>query len=642
MKIISRAIKIFFVLVFSAFIGVQTTNSILYAQGVTGEDLNAILGNVENFDSDSQCSPGAASVSTGAGNVSNLYILGDSITDGAASYYQTKLEAAGVEHTISAVSGRSWKTPGNPNAGSEGTTGTGQEALETDRDAVTAANGILVALGTNGYIGNNPIQEVIDAVRAINQTAPIFWINVANGPPGNSGVPDFNSQLNGLNGSAIQVIDWANVVDPGGDGTNNPAGLLADGTHPGADGYEQLSNLVVDTVTGAAPAPATTDPENPGSTGGSLSIANNTSYSGEQIWSDDLLAKVEQHRPFYEAAAEKAGIPWAMIAIVHKHETSLGRDNPANGQGIYQDFNNLNGPYPTGPVSDEEFQRQTDWAAELIKSKAAGNPAGLQDLAQGDAIKETFWGYNGKAGAYRQQAAALGYDPDTQGFEGSPYVMNKADAQRDPATAAPGTWGQIKRDRGPIEYPANNHFGSWVMYAAIAGISGGTGNGGNCGGATGVNTAGAPSAQRIIDIARQEFEAGGGRNMEADNSFHKYTLGNNEAWCADFASWVLKEAGTPLSGGWREDWQLPAVVGVKAWFEENGEWNAAGSGYTPRPGDLAIYLKGSGPYPSHVNIVIAVEGNQVTTIGGNESDGIRERTHDINASYFTGFGTKVQ
>lgn len=629
------------VLLTTAFVITLTLAPSSVVYGLLPEQRRLYDSGVYSFDLDNVCTPGSGSVNTSASNVNNLYILGDSITDGAASYYQAKLDEAGITHTISAVSGRSWKTPGNPAAGSEGTTGTGQAALEADRDAVTAANGILIALGTNGYIRNNPIQEVIDAVRAINQAAPIFWINVANGPPGNSGVPDFNSQLDGLNGSAIQVINWANVVDPGGDGTNNPNGLLADGTHPSEDGYEQLSDLVLDTIKGGAPGPSG-NPENPGSPGGELTIANNTAYNGEQIWSDDLLAKVEQHRPFYESAAQKAGIPWAMIAIVHKHETSLGRDNPANGQGIYQDFNNLNGPYPTGPVSDEEFQRQTDWAAELIKSKAAGNPAGLQDLAQSDAIKETFWGYNGKAGAYRQQAAALGYDPDTQGFEGSPYVMNKADAQRDPATAAPGTWGQIKRDRGPIEYPANNHFGSWVMYAAIAGISGGTSNGGNCAGATGVNTAGAPSAQKIIDIARQEFEAGGGRNMEADNSYHKYTLGRNEAWCADFASWVLKEAGTPLSGGWAEDWQLPAVVGVKAWFEENGEWNAAGSGYTPRPGDLAIYLKGSGPYPSHVNIVVAVEGNQVTTIGGNESDGIRERTHDLNASYFTGFGTKVQ
>lgn len=191
-------------------------------------------------------------------------------------------------------------------------------------------------------------------------------------------------------------------------------------------------------------------------------------YMNREIFNDAQLQIIKDNQPFYESAAKKAGIPWEMIAVIHYRETGLKRDNPSNNQGIYQDYAGKNGPYPTGPVDDAEFQRQTDWAAQFLKSKA-GARAG--DLAEEDdnAVKLAFFAYNGTAGAYIAQAKSLGFsDEEAAVGEGSPYVMNKADEKRDP-DSNPGGWGQIKSDGGGISYPANKDHGAYVMYAALKG-----------------------------------------------------------------------------------------------------------------------------------------------------------------------------
>lgn len=198
----------------------------------------------------------------------------------------------------------------------------------------------------------------------------------------------------------------------------------------------------------------------------------NVDYAGRAILTEAQLGAIELNRPFYERAAIAVDIPWQMIAVIHLRETGLERVNPSNGQGIYQFYDQRGGPYPTGPVSDSEFQRQTDLVADFIKGKAGANYPENQQLTAGaipDVIKDTFFSYNGRATVYEKQAEGLGFGPN-KGFEGSPYVMNIADAQRDPEVNQT-TWGQIKRDNGPIEYPANGDYGAFVTYAALAGIS---------------------------------------------------------------------------------------------------------------------------------------------------------------------------
>lgn len=364
----------------------------------------------------------------------------------------------------------------------------------------------------------------------------------------------------------------------------------------------------------------------------------NTDYAGNQVLSDAQFTAIKENQSFYEAAASDVGIPWQMIAVIHLRETGLKRVNPANGQGIYQFVSKQGGPYPSGAVDDTEFARQTKIAAEFIKGKAASNVQQNRTLdanATPEAVKDTFFSYNGRSAKYADQAASLGYDRSTQPYEGSPYVMNRADEKRDPAVNKT-TWGQVKRDFGPIEYPANNDYGAFVVYAALAGIA----PGGNCS-----NAVNGTVREKVVAIAKQELELWKSGQLKPGGDFKKYTGGASANWCAWFSSWVYNQAGYPISESAPEG-RVPAVTSIWDIGKAGGRFNfhAVGSGYTPRPGDLVIQKNNA----SHVNIVVAVEGNRITVIGGNQGgsgdmngyylrSSVTQYTMDINHAKNTGF-----
>ena len=215
----------------------------------------------------------------------------------------------------------------------------------------------------------------------------------------------------------------------------------------------------------------------------SLSLGKNLDYAGRAILTQGQIAKIAQNQPVYQEAANKVGIPWQMLAVVHLREHGLAVDNPNNltalqrkqggdpySNGAYQ---NLSNNLPVGPIDQAEYLRQSIQAAEFLKRKAESNYAGNKELkldSGPEVIKDTFFSYNGRAPVYEKQAASLGYDANTQGYEGSPYVMNKADEKRDPDVNKTG-WGQVKRDHGPIEYPANKDYGAYVVFAALTGAT---------------------------------------------------------------------------------------------------------------------------------------------------------------------------
>lgn len=199
----------------------------------------------------------------------------------------------------------------------------------------------------------------------------------------------------------------------------------------------------------------------------SSSAGENKDYAGNQVFTDDQWAKVQEYKPLYEKASQQQGdnIPWAVLAAIHVRESNLSRTNP-NGDGIFQI---LTLDVPTGHENtDAEFIEQAVAALNVFKDKLEG-----RDPSDDDNIKYAFFGYNGRAGVYKTQARDLGFtEEEANNGEGSPYVMNRADAKRDPTvepTKSNGTWGQIKRDYGPIEYPANSDYGAYVYYIAAGG-----------------------------------------------------------------------------------------------------------------------------------------------------------------------------
>jgi hypothetical protein len=96
---------------------------------------------------------------------------------------------------------------------------------------------------------------------------------------------------------------------------------------------------------------------------------------------------------------------------------------------------------------------------------------------------------------------------------------------------------------------------------------------------------------------------------------NKYTDSTLEYWCADFVSWVYKQAGTPFKGGSSGGWRIASVEGVQAYMERSGTFHTNGQDSPdPKPGDVYVINNGE-----HIGIVVKVEGNKLYAISGNTS-----------------------
>lgn len=204
----------------------------------------------------------------------------------------------------------------------------------------------------------------------------------------------------------------------------------------------------------------------------SLSGTLSKLYDGNEIISKSDLDKISANRSVYEKSASRYGFSWQLLATLHYRETSLRRYNPPNGQGVYQLYSYTNGGKNSnaftniGEVSEAEFQRQTDILAELLQKNYG---AGL-DLKTDDGIKTLLFRYNGTAKSYIAQARTLGFsETEAARGEGSPYVMNLADAKRD--SRKNPNWLMIKTDHGK---PSTSNLipGAFLIYSALGGSTG--------------------------------------------------------------------------------------------------------------------------------------------------------------------------
>ncbi|MGK8553110.1 DUF4226 domain-containing protein [Nocardia gipuzkoensis] len=133
------------------------------------------------------------------------------------------------------------------------------------------------------------------------------------------------------------------------------------------------------------------------------------------------------------------------------------------------------------------------------------------------------------------------------------------------------------------------------------------------------NTAGMSSAvQRAIQIAAGEL---GVREYAQNRVNRPYNI--NDAWCASFATWAWSQAGINVP------WTNKNAV-LSIWSDAQ-RMGLADRSSGARPGDLVI-LNGGG----HVGMVVARNGNTITTIEGNSSDAVQQRTYNVGASGMVG------
>ncbi len=121
---------------------------------------------------------------------------------------------------------------------------------------------------------------------------------------------------------------------------------------------------------------------------------------------------------------------------------------------------------------------------------------------------------------------------------------------------------------------------------------------------------------RVVDVVREQYE-----HNPAGTT---YSQGVTEPWCADFVSWTMREAGVPLRNPNSGSWRIPGVATLTDHLRDTGRLRPAT--YRPTPGDIVLYDKPS-PMGQHTNVVVAVAGDEITTVGGKERDGVTLRTY---------------
>ena len=127
-----------------------------------------------------------------------------------------------------------------------------------------------------------------------------------------------------------------------------------------------------------------------------------------------------------------------------------------------------------------------------------------------------------------------------------------------------------------------------------------------------------PTRQKIISLAKTEFEA--------QSAGTKFSQGAKEPWCANFVSYIMNQAGAPLKNPHTGGWRIPGTFTLREYYEANGRFKPANSGYQPLPGDVAIY-RNSPVFGDHTNIVLKNDNGVLTTVGGNEMNRIRVFTN---------------
>ena len=139
-----------------------------------------------------------------------------------------------------------------------------------------------------------------------------------------------------------------------------------------------------------------------------------------------------------------------------------------------------------------------------------------------------------------------------------------------------------------------------------------------------------PTRQKIISLAKTEFKA--------QSAGTKFSQGAEEAWCANFVSWIMYQAGAPLKNPHTGGWRIPGTFTLREHYEATGRFKSANSGYQPLPGDVAIYHN-SPVFGDHTNIVLKNDNGVLTTVGGNEANRIRVFVnHDKQYDGLLGYG----
>ena len=192
--------------------------------------------------------------------------------------------------------------------------------------------------------------------------------------------------------------------------------------------------------------------------------ADNRDYESRDILTSNEQTTILKYKEYYQEIVSGTSIPWQAIAAIHYREGFTMTSNDAGGI-----FHSTTKTYATGEVSSSTFiQMGKDAVNDRLFIYSRGTV-----FSNEKNVKNFFFLFDGASEKYKQQARDLGFsETDANVGEGDPYVINKADQQRDPKHNTT-SWGEIKD--GKLTYPAGEKYGAFLVFKALGGLTTGTG-----------------------------------------------------------------------------------------------------------------------------------------------------------------------
>jgi hypothetical protein len=161
--------------------------------------------------------------------------------------------------------------------------------------------------------------------------------------------------------------------------------------------------------------------------------------------------------------------------------------------------------------------------------------------------------------------------------------------------------------------------------------------------------------QRLRIVAMANSQLGVQEDSAQQRLYSEGAAGSVQEWCANFVSWVYKEAGYPFFVANPQpgiaNWRIPAVSArtghpnLKDFFITHQAYKAKETGYIPAPGDVVIFARNG---RSHTGIVYAASKpankNEVwidTVEGNTASNNVGKRSYPISDPTIDGYGVII-
>ncbi len=198
------------------------------------------------------CTVTATAAAPNTPNGSIVYMMGDSITQGAEQNLSTDLVEAGFSvANIDGVVSRSITSKGKGDTN-------GSEALDADANDIKRADVAIIALGTNDSANNNADtfksqgEGLINKLKTINPSLKrIYWVNLFSPALGDR-ITRYNVVISGFSAIATEPKISISAIDMSAAGIS----MSSDNLHPNSDGYAKYSEVLTAAISGSGTAAA--------------------------------------------------------------------------------------------------------------------------------------------------------------------------------------------------------------------------------------------------------------------------------------------------------------------------------------------------------------------------------------------------